>query len=241
MARSSPKRPKNEIDFEFWFDDRVKVFKVEKRLFRIPIHQLIEQSEFFNDMFNDATPAMDAENGQEGGSSRFPIVIPDETATAFTMLLKWVYKKETKSWTQADWLECVRVAHKFRVPSLTTAAMEFITKSQISPVKLIGLCATYQLAWSWARNAIAELCNQYRTLLTTTDDNLAIPPQLLLEIFVVRDMMWKRKIGESYPIFCNACRAPCRGPCGNCGENEMSLLPRNMMDMTLVDKIVENM
>ncbi|KAH8813739.1 hypothetical protein DL96DRAFT_1561148 [Flagelloscypha sp. PMI_526] len=226
------------MDGDFWYDNRLKV---EKRLFRVPVGALMEQSEFFNDMLNDGSPGIDADNGQEGGSERFPIVISDETARAFSLLLKWVYKRGTNDWTQDDWVECARIAHKFRVPSLTAAAMEFITKSKMDPATLIGLCVIYQLDWSWARNAIADLCNQYKPFPRITDHGVAIPPQLCLEIWEVRDVLWKRRCGQTYPIYCNGCKDTRSSVCGRCGEDQMSLLPMGSMDMALVDKILDNM
>ncbi|KAH8813740.1 hypothetical protein DL96DRAFT_503556 [Flagelloscypha sp. PMI_526] len=203
----------------------------------------MKQSEFFNDMFNDGSPSTDAENRSEGGSSKFPIIIPDETAAAFTLLLEWVYERGTTKWTQDDWVECLRMAHKFRVPLLTTAAMEFIIKSQIPPVKFIGLCVTYDLDWSWARDAIAELCNLFMPLPMSAEDGPGIPVRLCLEIFQVREILMKRRLeaGTSLPLYCKKCGTTKEVDMGCYYCKGDMFYFQDKMDMALVDKVLENM
>ncbi|KAH8813741.1 hypothetical protein DL96DRAFT_1625285 [Flagelloscypha sp. PMI_526] len=232
-----------ERDNEFWYDTRIKVFKVEERHFKVSIGLLINQSEFFNDLFTDASASVDVENQQEEGSEQFPIFIADETASAFTLLLKWVYKRETTGWTLDDWLESLRMASKFRVPSLITAAMKFVTakKSKVPPVKVIGLCVTYHLDWTWCRKAIAQLCNVHKIELRKPGSGPDIPLQLYWEILEVREIILKRRlVGTSYPFYCHVCQdTKGANGCRNCSDENVTILQH--MDMDLVDKILENM
>ncbi|KAH8797974.1 hypothetical protein DL96DRAFT_889220 [Flagelloscypha sp. PMI_526] len=118
---------------EFFYDD-LKVFRVENQLFRVPIRNLIDESEYFRDMFRDASPVHDPETGEEGASVDHPIIIGDETASAFVLLLKWVYKRKS-SFSRDDWLNCLRMAHKFRVPKLTEVACKYLSNQTLDPFR----------------------------------------------------------------------------------------------------------
>ncbi|KAH8795170.1 hypothetical protein DL96DRAFT_1649251, partial [Flagelloscypha sp. PMI_526] len=140
-----------ERDTEFWFEDSLKVFRVEQRLFRITIRQLVNESEYFKDLFQEATPSRDCLKGEEGASEEFPIIIQDETASAFGTLLRWIFNRPSIAWSKETALEALRISHKFRVHSLTQASMRFLsTQKDKNPTEILQLCHTYQLDLTWA-------------------------------------------------------------------------------------------
>ncbi|KAH8813742.1 hypothetical protein DL96DRAFT_1561151 [Flagelloscypha sp. PMI_526] len=197
MALNSPQQSDDEQDADYWFDDRLKVFK-----------------------------------GEEGSSAQHPILIAGETTEAFTMLLQWVYKR---------WIEGLRIAHKFRIVSLTKAAMEFLSKSPMSPYERIRLCDAFHLDWNWAREAIAELCNQLESLPPRTHGQQQIPFWLRMEILEVREILWKRNLGrndfEVYCVECGIMRRLYGDQRAYCKHGKITLMQK--MDMALVDKILE--
>ncbi|KAH8797608.1 hypothetical protein DL96DRAFT_1419685, partial [Flagelloscypha sp. PMI_526] len=121
--------------------------QVENTVFRVPIKKLVDESNFFKQMFSDGTPAIDTRNGEEGASVDHPIAIPDESADDFALLLSWVYTKSDAiaEFKNAEWRACLRLSHKFGVPTLGRAAQNGLQSEEFDPLEKVQLCFDYDL------------------------------------------------------------------------------------------------
>ncbi|KAH8822130.1 hypothetical protein DL96DRAFT_1620286 [Flagelloscypha sp. PMI_526] len=189
---------------DFFYDD-LRVFLVEDELFRIPIRELMTESAFFADMFRDATPSCDPENGEEGSSEQNPIVISDESAEGFALMLKWMYKsKSSHTFTTTQWIECLRIGHKFRLVSLMKDAQNALSDPQhnLDPVEKVNLCFRYELSFKWARDALNILCNRWESV----PQDSGIPPAMYLAILQAREQNLKERDHQlGGPAWCSSC------------------------------------
>ncbi|KAH8823313.1 hypothetical protein DL96DRAFT_1683437 [Flagelloscypha sp. PMI_526] len=232
-------------DFYFYFDDH-KIFKVEDRLFRLPVGELVKECEFFQDMFGDASPRVDVEKGEEGLSESYPIEILDETASAFVLLLTWIFKHQiTISWDMDDWIECLRIAHKFRVPKMTQGAMEALEVvsygpggKNIQPLQKLHLCCSYDLDLRWAQDDISLLCHRWDALPSLdSDEASAWPTKIRLGFMSARESIFKQKTREARCAWCEECKkwdSSTESHLGRCTN------PRLMIDEGYKHAIIEH-
>ncbi|KAH8797992.1 hypothetical protein DL96DRAFT_889643 [Flagelloscypha sp. PMI_526] len=201
-------------DPDFFFNDH-KIFKVEDRLFRLPVSELVRECEFFQDMFGDASPSVDVNKGEEGASADYPIEIPDEKASAFVLLLTWIFKHQmTSSWVIDEWLECLRIAQKFRAPKLTQGAMDALEVvsygpggKNIEPLQKLRLCCSYDLDLRWAQDDITLLCHRWDSLPSIDSDEASIwPLNVRLALSSARESIFKQKTTEARSAWCDECK-----------------------------------
>ncbi|KAH8810158.1 hypothetical protein DL96DRAFT_1627843 [Flagelloscypha sp. PMI_526] len=187
---------------DFFFDD-LKVFLVEDTLFKVPIKELVNESEYFNSMFEDGTPALDAEKGEEGATIDHPIVIGDESAEAFALMMRWIYRRHTtKDFTTGEWVICLRVAHKFGIPLLSQVAQDALRNKTLDPVEKVRFCFEYDLDLAWATDAVTSICYSWNQLplLPETD---TFPLKFRLQCLKIREALLKiRNVPRSFSAVC---------------------------------------
>ncbi|KAH8795171.1 hypothetical protein DL96DRAFT_1649253 [Flagelloscypha sp. PMI_526] len=138
----------NTQHVDYFFENH-RVFLVETTLFRIPIKQLVAESQYFATLLADGNQDTNPEKGVEGGSSEYPIPVSDETTDSFALMLRWIYNRaSTADLTKNEWVTCLRIAHVFGIPKLSLDAQR----------EAPTLCFDYQLALSWATDAVMEIC-----------------------------------------------------------------------------------
>ncbi|KAH8823690.1 hypothetical protein DL96DRAFT_1468916, partial [Flagelloscypha sp. PMI_526] len=139
--------------------------EVENTLFRVAIGKLVDESEFFKNLFAEGSPAIDTTRGEEGESVDHPIIIGDESPDDFALLMRWVYKKyDIVPFKAKEWIACLRIAHKFGVPLLSKAAQEALQGETFDPVEKVQLCFNYDLDLAWAKDAVSNICYSWDPL-----------------------------------------------------------------------------
>ncbi|KAH8801282.1 hypothetical protein DL96DRAFT_1476320, partial [Flagelloscypha sp. PMI_526] len=189
--------------------------QVENTVFRVPIKKLVDESNFFKQMFSDGTPAIDTRNGEEGASVDHPIAIPDESADDFALLLSWVYTKSDAiaEFKNAEWRACLRLSHKFGIPTLGRAAQNGLQSEEFDPLEKVQLCFDYDLDLAWAKDSVSTICYGWNSLLLLDAAN-TLPIKFRLECMKLREAAFKAQSNPNGNGFhwCDGCggwMAPC--------------------------------
>ncbi|KAI0784839.1 hypothetical protein C8Q75DRAFT_777799 [Abortiporus biennis] len=185
----------------FYFDDEMTVFKAENTLFKIHRYFLIQESEFFNDLFS--LPSGEKKS-EEGTTDETAIFLPDVTSRQMELLLEHFYtstRRDKKVWTIEDLKDLLSISSRFLFKDLRTTVIEQIDTVQpaesIPPIDKIMLARKYDVP-HWIIPTYASLCTRDESISTVEATRLGI--DLTMKLCRVRE-----KVGPSNN--CNSCRA----------------------------------
>ncbi|KAI0088337.1 hypothetical protein BDY19DRAFT_950387 [Irpex rosettiformis] len=149
-------------DPDFYFNDELAVFLVERRLFKVHRYFLVRDSEFFRGMFACPTPPGEE---PEGTSDSRPISLHGVTHHEFRCLLRFFYDSMYRPSiiTLQDWIALLSISTRYVFDNIRELAISEISKQMIDPVTKITLANRYHVP-QWLSPAFLELCKRVEPL-----------------------------------------------------------------------------
>ncbi|KXN84418.1 hypothetical protein AN958_12628, partial [Leucoagaricus sp. SymC.cos] len=186
----------------FYFnDDPMAIFLVEKKLFKVHRHYLIQESKIFRDMFS---VPKEANTETEGMSDEHPIHLPDVTAREFELLLDHFYAlfvsslildvlaSLLSSFMNQNLLLLLSIAHRFAFDRLFKVTLDEVVVDKVAIIDRIRLGEKYNLC-EWLFSAYEALLDRKESL--TRDEADALGPDRVIRFIGARDFMHQDRLG----------------------------------------------
>ncbi|KAF9477888.1 hypothetical protein BDN70DRAFT_79759 [Pholiota conissans] len=150
-------------DPDFYFDSRLVVFEIEKRLFRVPTHLLVKESEILRDLFE----LPQGSTNSEGTSADNPIILHDIKHEEFRSLLKILYPtsiQKTVVLVKQEWLSILKLSTMWFMANLKNMAVsELEANGSLAPVEKVVWGRKCHVS-SWVLDGYSDLVSKNDTL-----------------------------------------------------------------------------
>ncbi|KAI0340266.1 hypothetical protein BDW22DRAFT_1430882 [Trametopsis cervina] len=159
-------------DPEFYFEDELVIFLVERRLYRVHKYFLTRDSEFFRGMF--ACPPPPGEDA-EGKYDTKPITLHGVTQHEMRCLLRFFYDSMYKAsiTSLADWECLLSISTRYVFDRIRDLAISEITKQMLDPVRKITLANKYNIP-HWLPTAYLDLCKRVQPITDEEAETLGL-------------------------------------------------------------------
>ncbi|KAI0078035.1 hypothetical protein K474DRAFT_1706761 [Panus rudis PR-1116 ss-1] len=148
-----------ERDSEYYFDDQLITFAVERKLFRVHRYFLVRDSEFFRDLFSIPSPPGEI---VEGTSDDRPIRLEGVKIDEFRCLLRFFYDSTygCSIITLEDWISLLSISTRYIFTKIRDlAVLRISTQSAVTPIQKITLAHQFDIP-QWIPPALVDLCKR---------------------------------------------------------------------------------
>ncbi|KAK0212377.1 hypothetical protein DFS33DRAFT_21679 [Desarmillaria ectypa] len=183
MLQSRPDTSCTIHDSRYYWND--VIFQVENRLFKVPSHYFVQNSEVFADTFG----LPQGSQGPEGLSDENPVVLHGICAVDFEHLLEIIYPQKIPqdhfAFGKDEWTSVLRLSTMWHLSDIRQLAIKHLQQDpKLDPVERVVLAKSYSVS-SWLRLGYLSLVKRAQPL--SVDEAEQIGFKSAIQIFQLRE------------------------------------------------------